>query len=73
MKKVLLFCICLASTLATKAQTEDKKWNFGLHGGLIQYHGDLGRDWYKTDKTAYGFAGITVSRYLWKYLDLNLL
>jgi outer membrane protein OmpA-like peptidoglycan-associated protein len=73
MKKVLLLCICLASTLATKAQTEDKKWNFGLHGGLIQYHGDLGRDWYKTDKTAYGFAGITVSRYLWKYLDLNFL
>lgn len=73
MKKLLLICICLASTLATKAQTEDKKWNIGLHGGIIQYHGDLGRDWYKTDKTAYGFGGITVSRYLWKYLDLNFL
>jgi outer membrane protein OmpA-like peptidoglycan-associated protein len=73
MKKLLLLCICLTSTLATKAQTEDKKWNIGLHGGIIQYHGDLGRDWYKTDKTVYGFGGITVSRYLWKYLDLNFL
>ncbi|MCF6129620.1 OmpA family protein [Flavobacterium sp. AS60] len=73
MKKLLLLCICLASTLTTKAQTEDKKWNVGLHGGIIQYNGDLGRDWYKTDKTMYGFAGLSVSRYLWKYLDLNFL
>ena len=73
MKKLLFLCICLASTLATKAQTEDKKWNVGLHGGIIQYNGDLGRDWYQTDKTAYGFGAISVSRYLWKYLDLNVL
>ena len=73
MKKLLLLCICLLATFATKAQTEDKKWNVGLHGGIIQYNGDLGRDWYKSDKTMYGFAGISVSRYLWKYLDLNVL
>ena len=70
-KKLLFLCICIASTFNTKAQTEDKKWNVGLNGGIIQYHGDLGRDWYKTDKTMYGFGGISVSRYLWKYLDLN--
>jgi OOP family OmpA-OmpF porin len=73
MKKLLLLCLCLAATLTTKSQTEEQKWNIGLHGGVIQYHGDLGRDWYKTDKTMYGFGGITVSRYLWKYFDLNLL
>ncbi|QBZ98512.1 OmpA family protein [Flavobacterium sangjuense] len=73
MKKLLLLCICLASTLTTKAQTEDKKWNVGLHGGIIQYNGDLGRDWYKTDKTMYGFAGLSVSRYLWKYIDISAL
>jgi outer membrane protein OmpA-like peptidoglycan-associated protein len=73
MKKLLLLCICLAATVTTKAQTEDKKWNVGLHGGIIQYNGDLGRDWYKSDKTMYGFAGISVSRYLWKYLDINAL
>lgn len=71
MKKLLFLCTCLAFTWLTEAQTEDKKWNIGLHGGIIQYNGDLGRDWYQTDKTMYGFGGISVSRYLWKYLDLN--
>ena len=71
MKKLLMLGVCLASTLATTAQTEDRKFAFGVQGGLIQYHGDLGRDWYKTDKTMYGFGGINVSYYLWKYLDLN--
>jgi OmpA-OmpF porin, OOP family len=73
MKKLLFLCICIASTFSTTAQTEDKKWNIGLHSGIIQHHGDLGRDWYKTDKTMYGFGGISVSRYLWKYLDINAL
>ena len=71
MKKLLLLSICLASTITTKAQTEEKKWNVGLNGGIIQYNGDLGRDWYKTDKAYYGFAGISVSRYLWDFLDIN--
>jgi OmpA-OmpF porin, OOP family len=71
MRKLLFMCICIAATFSAKAQTEDKKWNVGLHGGIIQYHGDLGRDWYKTDKTMYGFGGISVSRYLWDFLDLN--
>lgn len=72
MKKLLLLCICFASTMMTKAQTEDKKWNIGLHGGIIQYNGDLGRDWYKSDKTMYGFGGISVSRYLWESLDVSV-
>ncbi|WP_310556287.1 OmpA family protein [Flavobacterium sp.] len=71
MKKVLFLCICIGFTFASRAQTQDKKWNIGLHGGITQYHGDLGRDWYKTDKAMYGFGGISVSRYLWKYLDIN--
>jgi outer membrane protein OmpA-like peptidoglycan-associated protein len=72
MKKLLFLCICIASTVGTQAQTEDKKWNVGLHGGVIQYHGDLGRDWYQTDKTMYGFGGVSVSRYLWDFLDINV-
>lgn len=72
MKKLVLFCICLATTLLSNAQTEDHKWNFGLHGGIIQYHGDLGRDWYKTDQTMYGFAGISATRFMSKYFDINM-
>jgi outer membrane protein OmpA-like peptidoglycan-associated protein len=73
MKKILLLGFFFAMIFAAKAQTEEKKWNIGLHGGIIQYNGDLGRDWYKTDKTMYGFGGLSVSRYLWKYMDLNFL
>jgi len=50
-----------------------KKWNIGLHGGVTQYKGDLGNDFYKTDMAFYGFGGLSVSRYLGKHFDLNLL
>jgi OOP family OmpA-OmpF porin len=73
MKKVLFLCICMGLTFATRAQTEDKKWNIGLHGGVTQYNGDLGRSFYKTDMTYYGFGGLSVSRYLGKLFDANLL
>lgn len=66
-------CTCLAFTLLSKAQTEDKKWNIGLHSGVTQYQGDLGNNFYKTDKAFYGFGGLSVSRYLGRHFDLNLL
>ncbi len=72
-KKLLLMCLCLGFTFSSIAQTTDKKWNIGLHGGVTQYNGDLGRDWYETTNTAYGFGGISVSRYLGKLFDANLL
>ncbi|MEO8253300.1 MAG: OmpA family protein [Flavobacterium sp.] len=73
MKKILLLCICIAYTTASNAQTADKKWNIGIHGGITQYNGDLGRSFYKTDKAFYGFGGLSVSRYLGKLFDANLL
>ncbi len=73
MKKIQLVCICLAYAAALNAQTADKKWNIGIHGGATQYHGDLGRSFYKTDKAMYGFGGVSVSRYLGKLFDANLL
>ncbi len=73
MKKLLFLSICIAFTFTSKAQTEEKKWNIGLHGGVTQYNGDLGRDWYETSNTMYGFGGISVSRYLGKLFDANLL
>ena len=71
MKKLLFLCICIGFTFTSNAQTEDKKWNIGVNGGVTQYNGDLGRDWYQNDKPYYGFGGFTVSRYLWKYMDVN--
>ncbi|TDE53410.1 OmpA family protein [Flavobacterium sp. GT3P67] len=73
MKKILLLCTCIAFTLISKAQTEDKKWNIGLHSGVTQYQGDLGNNFYKTDKAFYGFGGLSVTRYLGRHFDLNFL
>ena len=73
MKKIILVCVYLTYTLITNAQTENKKWSIGLHGGLGQYNGDLGNDFYKTDMATYGFGGISVSRYIGNHFDLNLL
>jgi outer membrane protein OmpA-like peptidoglycan-associated protein len=72
MKKLLLLCICVALTLITNAQTEDKKWNIGLHGGISQYNGDLGKDFYRTHMALYGVGGVSVSRFIGNYFDLNL-
>lgn len=72
MKKILLQCVCIAFAWSTQAQTDDKKWNVGLHAGIVQYHGDLGHDFYKTNNSIYGFGGLSVTKYLGKYLDANL-
>lgn len=72
MKKILLtflFCSALASV---QAQTDEKKWNFGLHGGLIQYNGDLGDGFYKDDQAAYAFASASISRYISRHFDASL-
>jgi len=73
MKKLLLISICLVFTLIINAQTIDKKWNIGLHGGISQYNGDLGNDFYRTDMAWYGLGGISLSRYIGSHFDLNLL
>ena len=73
MKKLVFLCVAIAFTFSSRAQTEDKKWNVGLHSGVTQYSGDLGRDWYKTDNSMYGFGGLSVSRYLGKLFDVSLL
>lgn len=73
MKFFLLALLCLTGASFTFAQTPDKKWNIGLHGGASQYNGDLGNDFYKTNKSFYGVGGISLSRYLGDHFDLNLL
>ncbi|NVO18852.1 MAG: OmpA family protein [Bacteroidetes bacterium] len=72
MKKLVLAFLCLAVFLVANAQTIDKKWNIGLHGGISQYKGDLGSDFYKTDMARYGVGGISFSRYLTNHFDASL-
>lgn len=73
MNKIIIILFYFASIINIHAQTEDKNWNIGLHGGLIQYSGDLGKGFYHTDQSAYGFGGVSVSRFLTGNLDVNLL
>ncbi|MBK6346142.1 MAG: OmpA family protein [Bacteroidales bacterium] len=73
MKKLLLVLIGLAFALSINAQTADKRWNIGLHGGAIQYNGDLGNDFFRTDQAFYGFGGLSFSRFLGNRLDVSLL
>ncbi len=73
MKKILLVSLILLEVNFISAQTADKMWNIGLHGGASQYSGDLGKDFYRTDQPFYGFGGVSVSRYIGSHFDLNLL
>lgn len=72
MKKLFLVCICIVLSYGINAQTIDKKWNIGLHGGATQYKGDLGSDFYKMDMALYGMGGISISRYIAGHFALNL-
>jgi OmpA-OmpF porin, OOP family len=73
MKKVILIFACIFAMANTNAQTQDRKWSIGLHGGATQYNGDLGNDFYKTNMPFYGFGGLSVSRYLGSHFDISLL
>ncbi len=68
---ILVIMLLGWSTIGT-AQTTDKPWNIGLHGGIGQYYGDLGHNLYQFNTTVYGFGGISASRQLGRYLDLNI-
>ena len=72
MKKIILLCVLCVTVLSTYSQTDEKKWNLGFHGGLIQYKGDRGNAFYKTDQAAYAFGAISVSRYLSRHFDASL-
>lgn len=69
MKKLLLFAISLVPLQALYAQTDEIKWNIGFHGGLTQYNGDRGPNFYTLNQAAYGFGSISVSRYLSRHFD----
>jgi len=73
MKKILLVLFAFVCMQGSFGQTADKKWNFGIHGGSMQYNGDLGNDFYRTSQAFYGFGGVSVSRYIADHFDLNLL
>jgi len=71
-KHILLLTAMLGFTIASSAQSKDKKWGLGLNFGSEQYKGELGNGLYDLDQAFNGFGGITVSRYLTPHLDVTL-
>lgn len=69
---LVLAAVLTVFAVSSSAQTADKRWNLGLHGGAAQYNGDLGNDFYNLDMAFYGFGGLSVSRYLGNRLDVTL-
>ncbi|RZK34063.1 MAG: hypothetical protein EOO57_11915, partial [Hymenobacter sp.] len=61
----------LAATPRSQAQTPERKWGISGYASTLQYHGDLGENYWDARNLTYG-GGLTLSRYITKGLDLNL-
>ncbi|WP_324676116.1 OmpA family protein [Hymenobacter sp. GOD-10R] len=70
-KSAALGLALLAAAPDGHAQTSDQKTAINIYGSTLQYHGDLGSEWFKHDKIEKGF-GIGVDRYVAKGLDVGL-
>ena len=73
LKRILLISVYISYAVISSGQTQDKKWNFGLHGGATQFNGDRFNDFYKTKMPFYAFGGLSISRYLTNNLDVSLM
>lgn len=87
MRKFLLTILGAASLSMATAQTPDYKWAIGLSGGLSEYSGDMGNDFFKfhlwpnrtysnnnitTQESRSAFGMLNVARYLNSNFDVNL-
>jgi OmpA-OmpF porin, OOP family len=72
MKKILLLALFIGITsVALKAQTNDRNWNIGFHAGFKEYAGDLGNDFLQFNtKNIYNTVtlGFNINRYINKSL-----
>ncbi|QKG52393.1 OmpA family protein [Hymenobacter sp. BRD67] len=61
----------LAAAPRSQAQSADRKWGVSGYVSALQYHGDLGENYWDTRSLTYG-GGLTLSHYLSKGIDINL-
>lgn len=71
MKKRILIMVGMALVITGQAQTEERLWSIGLHGGLTQYNGDRGQNFYSLQQNAYGFGRISISRFISPHFDAS--
>ncbi|MGY2134114.1 OmpA family protein [Hymenobacter sp. HD11105] len=70
-KSFLLGAALLTAAPEGHAQSADRKTGISLYGSTLQYKGDLGSEWFKSNKIEYG-GGITLSRYITPGLDIGI-
>jgi len=76
LNQLLLMFILLFYMMNAGAQTQERKWNFGILGGISTYAGGLGNgmlDFKLTDFQQNLLGGITVSRYINSSFDATLM
>ena len=66
-----LLAVALGAPQGAQAQNADHKTALSGNGTLLQYHGDLGTQYWNTQNLPFG-GGLTLSRYISKGFDLNL-
>lgn len=71
-KKNPLLLLCFLYAAASIAQTSDRRTGVGLYGATIQYKGEWGNQFFKTDNLQGGFA-VSISQYLSPSVDLGLM
>jgi outer membrane protein OmpA-like peptidoglycan-associated protein len=59
------------SFFSSVCQNEFKKWSIGMWGGITQYNGDRGQEFFSSSQATYGFAGLSLSRYVSKHFQLS--
>lgn len=72
MKKGILIMVGAALAVMGQAQSDERLWSIGLHGGLTQYNGDRGQNFYSLQQNAYGFGRISLSRFISPHFDASL-
>src|SRR6186713_2639208 len=70
-KRLLVSCVIIFSVVSGFAQTNERRTAFSLYGGVIQYKGELGNQFFKTDDLRPSFA-FSVSQYLTPSFNLGL-
>jgi OmpA-OmpF porin, OOP family len=67
----MIIAVGVCWALCAGAQTDERKWNVGLHGGLTQYNGDRGMNFMSWNQAAYGFGAVSLSRFLSPHWDIS--
>lgn len=76
LKQLLLMLVLSVFIISANAQSNERKWNVGLIGGISLYSGDLGDNITNFNSEVFNqnwVGGFTFSRYINKSFDATLM